>query len=273
MTPHAASNDAAEALASELNSHGAGQCALAMVLGSGLGSLVEELKNTTILKTPQLKHLPGSSVVGHAGRIVIGEFEGVRVLIQQGRVHLYEGWGAEQVTRAVRAFALLGIQRLVLTNAAGCLRKDWKPGGFMQISDHINLQGRAGLLGREAGAAAIYDDRLGALAQSVALEVGVDLPRGIYAGLLGPSYETPAEIRMLQALGAQAVGMSTVAEACAARSAGMRVLGLSCLTNYAAGIEPAPLCHADVVRAGNEAKHGFVKLCRSLLPLMANRMS
>jgi purine-nucleoside phosphorylase len=266
MTQHSTQIDASAAFAKELEFHGASECAMAIVLGSGLGALADELKESVVLGAADLEHLPGSSVPGHAGCIVLGTLRGVRVLIQQGRIHLYEGWPVADVTRAVRAFARLGIKDLMLTNAAGCMVRDWEVGGFMRLTDQINLQGRAPLQDSGASRGSIYSTTLAELADGVARDLGMDLHRGIYAGLCGPSYETPAEIRMLRSMGADAVGMSTVAEASAARAGGMRVLGLSCLSNFAAGIESAPLCHSDVVKAGSSAMQTFLKFASALLP-------
>jgi len=258
-----------DSLAAELERHGARECSLAIVLGSGLGSLADELEDPLVLQAARLKDLPGSRVAGHRGRLLLGTLAGVRVLLQQGRVHLYEGWSVAEVTRAVRAFARLGIRGLILTNAAGCLESSWQPGGFMRITDHIGLQGVAPLAGLGAARGAAYCELLGAHVDQAARELGVDLKRGIYAGLPGPSYETPAEIRMLRGLGAQAVGMSTVAEASAACAAGMQVVGMSCLTNYAAGLEAEPLDHLDVVRMGAAASSEFESMLRASLPAMA----
>ena len=265
-------DESAAALAAELQAHGVGQPQVALVLGSGLGAVAEALESPTILQASELEHLPQSEVAGHAGRLISAEWQGVRVLVQQGRVHLYEGWQPEEVSRSVRAFGLLGVRTLVLTNAAGCLRRDWRTGGFMRLTDHLNLQGVATLPVLGAARGSVYSERLGSILEASARELGIELQRGVYAGLLGPSYETPAEIQMLQRLGAQAVGMSTVVEAVAARAAGMEVLGLSCLTNYAAGLEEQPLSHGDVLQTGLEASAVFMQLLERALPQLAGEL-
>lgn len=262
-------DESAADLAGELQAHGVGQPRIALVLGSGMGAVAEVLEAPVVLQASELRHLPQSEVAGHAGRLISGEWRGLRVLVQQGRVHLYEGWQPEEVSRSVRAFGLLGVRALVLTNAAGCLRRDWRTGGFMRITDHLNLQGVATLPVLGAGRGSVYSERLGTILEASATLLGIELQRGVYAGLLGPSYETPAEIQMLQRLGAHSVGMSTVVEAVAARAAGMEVLGLSCLTNYAAGLEALPLSHEDVLRTGQEASAAFVQLLENALPQLA----
>ena len=260
---------AAAALADELQARGVGQPQVALILGSGLGAVAEALEAPLVLRASELEHLPKSEVAGHAGRLIVGEWQGVRVLIQQGRVHLYEGWQPEEVSRSVRAFGLLGIRALVLTNAAGCMQRDWSCGGFMRITDHLNLQGVATLSELSAARGSVYSARLGLILEAAAEELGIKIQRGVYAGLLGPSYETPAEIRMLQQLGAQAVGMSTVVEAVAAKAAGMEVLGLSCLTNLAAGLEEQPLDHGDVLTTGLKASADFTQILGKALPQLA----
>jgi purine-nucleoside phosphorylase len=204
--------------------------------------------------------MPVSRVPGHAGRLVVGEIDGVRVVVQQGRVHLYEGWSANDVTRSVRAIARLGVRAIVLTNAAGGLRPEWKPGTLMRIHDHLNLQGATPLEPRETARGSPYDPALAHALARAAESVRVQLESGVYAGVLGPSYETPAEIRMLRWMGADAVGMSTIAEAIAAHACGIRVAAISCITNAAAGITGAPLSHAEVIEAGREASPRFSAL-------------
>jgi purine-nucleoside phosphorylase len=255
------------ALTASLHSHGVGDARLALVLGSGLGRFAERLDGARQIPYAELDGMPQSSVPGHAGRLVLGEVDGVSVVVQQGRVHLYEGWSAREVTRAVRAFANLGIGGIVLTNAAGGLDADWETPSLMRVSDHVNMQPVS--LGERASALesgdqrrrdVVYDPVMGDVLDSVAEEVGNPLFHGIYAGLLGPSYETPAEIRMVRSIGASAVGMSTVLEAVAARNAGMRVCAVSCITNQAAGIGEEPLSHEEVVAAGEEIAERFCTL-------------
>jgi purine-nucleoside phosphorylase len=193
----------------------------------------------------------------------------VGVLVQQGRVHLYEGRGALEVTRAVRAFAAVGVRALVLTNAAGGLREEWAPGTLMRITDHLNLQGETPLGDGEQGHGTPYDEAFGEELDAAARAAGVVLERGLYAGLRGPSYETPAEIAMLGGLGADAVGMSTVLEALAAHAAGMRVAAVSLVTNPAAGLARGPLAHEEVVAAGAAAAGRFGSLLEAAVPRLA----
>jgi purine-nucleoside phosphorylase len=258
-----------ERLAASLRAHGCERFEVALVLGSGLGAFAERLERAQAVPFTALDGMPTSAVPGHAGRMHVGELGGARVLLQQGRAHLYEGWSTEQVTRSVRAFAALGCRALVLTNAAGGLRREWEPGTLMRMTDHVNLQGRAPLRPSERACGCAYDAALGARIDDAAREAGVGLERGVYAALLGPSYETPAEIRMLAALGADAVGMSTVAEAAVGRACGMRVAAISCITNHAAGIGDAPLSHDEVVATGKRAASRFAALLERALPSLA----
>ncbi|MBM3975460.1 MAG: purine-nucleoside phosphorylase [Planctomycetes bacterium] len=258
-----------ERLAASMRAQGLAGCELALVLGSGLGAFGERLADARSVPFDALDGMPGSAVPGHAGRFLHGTIGGARVLLQQGRAHLYEGWSPEQVTRSVRAFAALGCRALVLTNAAGGLRREWEPGSLMRLTDHINLQGRAPLRAAERAAACAYDARAGAELDRAAQEAGVRLERGVYAALLGPSYETPAEIRMLGALGADAVGMSTVAEAAVGHAVGLRVAAISCITNHAAGISGEPLSHSEVVETGKQASARFARLLERALPALA----
>ncbi len=252
--------EAVERLRASLRAAGLDTGELLFVLGSGLGVFAERLQNARAVPFEELDGMPCSSVPGHAGRFVLGTVGGVRVVVQQGRVHLYEGWSPEEVTRAVRALAGLGCGGVVLTNAAGGARADWPAGTLMRLTDHLNLQGRGPLAWGEAGYGCPYDSELGAALDDAAADAGVPLQRGVYAGLLGPSYETPAEVRFLRSVGADAIGMSTVAEAVAAHAAGARVAAVSLVTNPGAGISPTPLSHAEVVEAGREAADGFCRL-------------
>ena len=258
--------EAARALADELRRCECTGFELALVAGSGLGALADELSGSTTIPFEELDAMPRSAVPGHAGRFVLGELGGRRVLVQQGRVHLYEGWSAHEVTRAVRAFALLGCRGVILTNAAGGLHEEWAPGTLMRITDHIDLQRAGPLFPAERGVGSPYDAELGARLEHAAEEAQVGLERGVYAGLLGPAYETPAEIRMLAWMGADAVGMSTVAEAAAAHAAGLRVAAISCITNHAAGIAPEPLSHDEVMAVGREASERFTRLFEAAVP-------
>jgi purine-nucleoside phosphorylase len=206
-------------------------------------------------------------VSGHAGEIVLGELAGLPVIVQSGRVHLYEGERPLVVTRAVRAFARLGVRALVLTNAAGSLVPAWKPGTLLCIEDHLNLQARSALLAGEGRRASPYDRELSGLLARAAGEVRVPLERGVYAAMLGPAYETPAEIRALSALGAHAVGMSTVAEASAAFASGLRVVAISCLANSAAGLGVEALSHEDVLSVMRRSTEKLGRLLERVVPL------
>jgi purine-nucleoside phosphorylase len=248
-----------EPLVASLRKHAVGELDLAFVLGSGLGAFAERIEDARRIPYEELEGMPRSKVVGHAGQLVVGRIGSRRVLAQQGRVHLYEGWSVHEVTRAVRAVAAL-CPRFVLTNAAGGLRREWAPGTLMALSDHLNLQGRSPLRRDQAGYANPYDAELRQALHAAARKVGFELQQGVYAGLLGPTYETPAEIELLRRLGADAVGMSTVAEALAARAAGARVAGVSLITNFAAGITGEPLSHEEVIAAGKEAAGRFSEL-------------
>lgn len=258
LAPHVAAGVAR--VAASLAKHGVEDVQLALVLGSGLGVFAERIEKARAIHYADIDGMPRSSVPGHAGKLVVGEIAGVRVVAQQGRVHLYEGWSADDVTRCVRALAKVGVSRIVLTNAAGGLHKDWPPGTLMRITDHVNLQGTTPLAANEGGVGTPWDKQLGAVLDATARKQKIDLVRGVYAGLLGPSYETPAEIRMLAWVGADAVGMSTVAEALAARAAGMKVAGISCITNYAAGITTDVPNHAEVIEVGKRAAQAFSAL-------------
>ncbi|HUH11680.1 MAG TPA: purine-nucleoside phosphorylase [Longimicrobiales bacterium] len=243
-----------------------------LVLGSGLGALADEMADAERVPFEEIPGFPPPRVEGHRGLLVAGELEGVRCLALQGRFHLYEGHGAATAALPVRVARALGAATLVVTNAAGGLNAALRPGDLMLIEDHINLMARNPLVGpvhpgetRFPDMSQAYDPELRALAAAVAEERGVTLRRGVYCAALGPSYETPAEVRMLQRLGGDAVGMSTVPEVLAARAVGMRVLGISLISNPAAGLLPEPLRHEDVVAAGREAAGRFSALVRGIL--------
>lgn len=263
-------DDGAE-LAARLDEAGASGARLAIVSGSGLGAIGERLREARAIPFAALPGMPGSAVAGHAGRFLVGAWAGQRVLVQEGRVHLYEGWSAREVTRSVRALARLGVERLLLTNAAGGLHAEWPAGTLMRIVDHVALQGVAPLARGQRGPRRIYDAELGQGLADAAARAGIRLERGVYAGLLGPSYETPSEVRALAQLGVDAVGMSTVAEASAAAAAGLRVAALSCITNPAAGLAPATLRHADVVAAARSAAAELARLVEAWIGLQAER--
>lgn len=255
-------------LATSLAAHGARGVRVAFVLGSGLGAFADALDHARAIPFESLEGMPRAGVKGHAGRIVLGSVEGIPVLAQQGRVHFYEGHSAAVVTRSVRAYARLGVEVLVLTNAAGGLVTAWPIPTLMRLDDHIDLQGRSSLGLHERGVGSPYDAGAGATLDEVAASLGVGLQRGVYAGLLGPSYETPAEIRHLARMGAHAVGMSTVAEAAVGAAEGMRVAAISCISNAGAGLAPGALNHEEVVAAGRMMAADFTRLLRgSVRPL------
>jgi purine-nucleoside phosphorylase len=256
-------------LAHSMAARGLQRFELALVLGSGLGAFADALQKPLVVSYEELEGMPRSSVAGHAGRFVLGEVDGVRVLVQQGRAHLYEGHNAHAAARAVRAFAKLGCRGVVLTNAAGSLRREWQPGTLVRLTDHINMQGKSAVRAAERSSGVIYSATFGAALDRAAEQSGLTLQHGVYCGLLGPSYETPAEICMLEKFGADLVGMSTVAEAAAAFAAGMQVAGISLVTNSAAGISPTKLDHNEVLAAGQAAAERITKLLQAAVPLLA----
>jgi purine-nucleoside phosphorylase len=245
----------------------------AIVLGSGLGDFAGSLSGATSIKYSELPHWPVSSVPGHEGRLVVGNTQGRRVAALAGRCHLYEGYDSQAVTFATRVVGLLGVKQLILTNAAGGVNTTFSQGALMVIDDHINLTGHNPLVGpnddrfgpRFPDMSDVYSSRLRGLADEAAKASGVAVSHGVYAALLGPSYETPAEIRYLRTIGADAVGMSTVPEAIAARHMGLDVLGISCITNMAAGVLPKPLNHADVMDTARRVRGQFIALLEGII--------
>ena len=250
---------------------------IALVLGSGLGAFADELQDATRIPYEKIPGFPRSTAIGHAGRLVIGEVENVAVAAMQGRVHFYEGYTAQQVAFPMRVLGRLGIRSAVLTNAAGGINTKYTQGALVVISDHINLQGINPLIGPN-------DDRFGPrfpdmtqaywkpyreIALVEAKKLDINVPEGVYAALAGPNYETPAEIRYLRTIGADLVGMSTVPETIAARHMGIRVLGISCVTNMAAGILDQVLDHKEVMETGERVKGQFIALLRAVLPRIA----
>jgi purine-nucleoside phosphorylase len=239
-----------------------------VVLGSGLGAWGDTLASLTRLPYVDIPGMARSTVPGHAGNLCLGRADGVPVACLQGRVHLYEGHEIDRVVFGVRLLARLGCRAVVLTNAAGGLDATWSPGDLMLVADHLNLMGRNPLVGpndpslgpRFPDMTEAYDRALAQLAREAAREVGVPLREGVYAGLLGPTYETPAEIRMLRRLGADAVGMSTVPEVIALRHLGVRAAAVSCITNLAAGISPTKLDHAEVEATAAATRGRFTAL-------------
>ncbi|MDB4949347.1 MAG: Purine nucleoside phosphorylase [Gemmatimonadetes bacterium] len=249
-----------------------------LVLGSGLGGLADEIEDAVRIPFEDVPGFPRRTqqLEGHAGRLVAGRLEGVEVVAMQGRFHLYEGWAPEAVALPLRALAALGAGTVVLTNAAGGLRPGMRPGDLMLMADHINFMARNPLIGRVAAGeerfpdmSDPYDAEYRRIAEEVARELRIPLLSGVYAALLGPSYETPAEIRMLGRLGADAVGMSTVPEVLVARAMGMRCIGFSAITNLAAGLGGSTLSHAEVMEVGASVRDRLVALVRGILPRVA----
>lgn len=249
-----------------------------VVLGSGLSAFAERLGEATAIPYQEIPGFPVSSVDGHPGRLVVGELPGpagaVPVAVMQGRVHGYEGWGPEDVAFGARLLCRLGVRALLLTNASGAVNRELAPGDLVRITDHLNLSGQNPLEGpndprlgpRFPDMRDAYDPGLGALLEAAAGRTGVALKRGVYACMAGPSYETPAEIRMLRALGADLVGMSTVPEVIAARHMGVPVCGLASVSNMAAGIEEGPLSHAEVTAAGERVREALGRLLAAAIP-------
>jgi purine-nucleoside phosphorylase len=250
---------------------------IGLVLGSGLGGFADELSDSTRVPYTNIPFFPRSTAVGHAGQMVIGKAAGVPVAVMQGRVHLYEGYTAHEVTFPMRVFDCMNIRAVFLTNAAGGINLEYKQGALVVLTDHINLQGHNPLVGPN-------DERFGTrfpdmtqaywkpyreIALAAAKKAGKTLYQGVYAGLLGPNYETPAEIRYLRTIGADLVGMSTVPEVIAASHMGMKVLAISCVTNMAAGILDQIINHEEVLETGERVKGDFVALVRAVLPEMA----
>lgn len=240
---------------------------VAIVLGSGLNVLVSPAESANSVGYSEFPELPKPSVPGHAGRFVLGNVGSTRVIFAQGRVHLYEGHAAQEVTAGIRILATAGIKRLILTNAAGLANEEFSPGSWMMISDHLNLTGTTPLLGSAQflDLTETYSKKWRAEFGRAAKAENITLHEGVYAGLLGPQYETPAEVRMLRSLGADAVGMSTVLEAVQARALGLEVVGFSCLTNWAAGIGDSPLSHEEVLETGKSAAAEFARLLNATL--------
>ncbi len=247
--------------------------AIALVLGSGLGVLADEIENAVTISYGDIPHFPVSTVEGHAGELLVGTLAGKPVLLMKGRFHMYEGYGAETVSFPVRVMKALGVKTLVVTNAAGGINASFQPGDLMLISDHINFMFKNPLIGpndpevgvRFPDMSEAYSKRLRALARGVGEKVGVSFQEGVYAGLLGPTYETPAEIRMLRTLGADAVGMSTVPETIAARHSGIEVLGISCISNMAAGMLDQPLDHAEVMETAERVRETFIRVVKGIV--------
>lgn len=247
-----------------------------LILGSGLGVLADHIEEAVSISYSDIPYFPQSTVEGHAGELMIGTLNGAPVVLMKGRFHMYEGYGPELTAFPVRVMKELGVEKLLVTNAAGGINTSYQPGDLMLISDHINLTGTSPLIGQndnELGPrfpdmSQAYSRRLRELARNTADKAGIPLQEGVYVGMLGPSYETPAEIRMLRTLGGDAVGMSTVSEVIVARHAGLEVLGISCISNMASGILDQPLSHDEVMETTDRVREKFLSLVLAIIPQM-----
>jgi purine-nucleoside phosphorylase len=250
---------------------------IALVLGSGLGSFAEDLTDATRIPYAEIPAFPRSTAIGHGGELVIGKSGNVPVAAMKGRVHLYEGYLPDEVALPVRAFGRMGIRSVILTNAAGGINLDYGQGALVIVRDHINLQGCNPLVGpnddrfgpRFPDMTYTYTKRYREIALEEARRLGIPPREGVYAGMLGPSFETPAEIRFLRTIGADLVGMSTISEAVAARHMGIKLLAISCVTNMAAGIIDQPLSHEEVLETTQRVMGQFVALLQAVLPRIA----
>lgn len=241
---------------------------IGIVLGSGLGIYIDQIQNKTIIPYQDIPHFKRTSVEGHSGALIIGEVNGVTVAALQGRLHAYEGYAGEEIVLPVRTLAALGVEMVFLTNASGGINPNFHPGDLVAITDHINLSGRNPLVGpnmaelgpRFPDMGNAYDKELRDVLHAVAKNHHVEIKDGVYCSVLGPTYETPAEIRMMRIIGADLVGMSTVPEVIAANHLGLKVVGVACITNYAAGIKQEKLSHADVKKVAEKAMVGFATI-------------
>jgi len=249
---------------------------LGLILGSGLGILAEEIKNPIKIKYEDIPHFSKSSVEGHAGQFVIGDLNGKEVMVMQGRTHYYEGLSMKQITFPVRLMKALGIEKLILTNSAGGVNTGYKPGDLMLISDHINFSGNNPLLGKNYEAfgprfpdmSNTYDKALRIQIKALAKTLNIRLQEGVYMFNTGPTYETPAEVKMARVIGADAVGMSTVPEAIVANQSGMSIVGISCITNMATGILDQPLNHDEVVETAERVRETFITLVSNIIKVI-----
>ncbi len=264
--------EAKEYLKTRLNS----KPEIGLILGSGLGVMANEIENPTIIKYDDVPYFLKSTVEGHAGQFVVGQLNGKEVIAMQGRFHFYEGYSMKEITFPVRLMKAIGVEKLILTNAAGGVNTNYKPGDLMVISDHINFSGDNPLMGanynelgaRFPDASNIYKKEIRLKIKEVAKSLSIGIQEGVYMFNTGPVYETPAEIRMARVLGADAVGMSTAPEAIVAAHAGMEVAGISCITNMAAGILDQPLNHEEVIETADKVRNEFVKLVNGIIEVM-----
>ena len=254
---------------------------IALVLGSGLGAFADEFTGATRIPYAEIPYFPRSTAIGHAGQLVVGKVGAIPIAGMQGRVHLYEGYSAKDAVFPIRVFARTGVKAVILTNAAGGIKREFTQGRLVVISDHINLQGVNPLTGpnderfglRFHDMTSAYDKKFRDMAVGEGNRLGIVIDEGVYAALAGPSYETPAEIRYLRTIGADLVGMSTVPEVIAARHSGMRVLGISCVTNAAAGILDQPLNHIEVLETAEHVKGQFISLLKAVIPRIAEAIA
>lgn len=254
---------------------------IGLVLGSGLGDFADEFTSATRIPYSKIPHFPRSTAIGHAGKLVVGNVADIAVAAMQGRVHLYEGYSVKQVVFSVRVLARMGVKAVILTNAAGGINRNYSEGGLVLIRDHINLQGVNPLAGpnderfglRFPDMTQAYDREFQRFVTEEGKKLGLSIHRGVYVAVPGPSYETPAEIYSFRAIGADLVGMSTVPEVIAARHSGIRVLGISCVTNMAAGTTDAPLNHEEVLETTKRVKTQFIALLRGVIPRIAEAIA
>ncbi|TRM12627.1 purine-nucleoside phosphorylase [Lentibacillus cibarius] len=247
--------------------------AIGLILGSGLGVLADKIEHSTTIPYKDIPHFPESTVAGHKGQLVAGNLEGMQVIAMQGRFHYYEGYSMKQVTFPVRVMKALGIDSIVITNAAGGINKLFSPGDLMLITDHINNMGDNPLIGpndetmgeRFPDVSQVYNRPLLRHAKDCAAKLGITVQEGVYIGNTGPAYETPAEVRMLRTLGGDAVGMSTVPEVITAAHAGLRVLGISCIANMAAGMLDQPLTHTEVMETTEKVRDDFLRFISEII--------
>jgi purine-nucleoside phosphorylase len=270
-----------------IRTHCRHQPTLGLILGSGFGSYADSFSDNKVLSFGKIPHFPYSTVAGHQGNLVFGSVEGIPCIALQGRVHLYEGYSMQEITFPIRVLGRLGIRGLIVANAAGGLNPEFRPGDLMLIDDHINMMGSNPLIPsdplsgpdfdepgpRFPDMSNAYDSGMREIALDVAGHLGIPIRQGIYLGVTGPSYETPAEIRMYRTLGADAVGMSTVPEVIVAVQMGIPVLGISCITNMAAGMEPRKITHSDVLKTAKKLEEKFRILLNGIIKMVAGRRS
>lgn len=267
-----------QAAANYLKDHMNIEPEIGLILGSGLGILADEIDNPVSTPYDSIPDFPVSTVEGHAGQLVFGTLNDIPVVAMQGRFHYYEGYSFEQVTFPVRVMKELGVKTLIVTNAAGGVNKDFSPGDLMIITDHINNMGSNPLIGKNDSRLGVrfpdmseaYSKELVNKAKSIAKSLNIDIQEGVYIGNTGPTYETPAEIRMLRTMGGDAVGMSTVPEVIVARHSGLKVLGISCISNMAAGILDQPLNHEEVIETTEKVKDNFLRLVKEIVREIRN---